>query len=261
MAIPRAVVSNGFFLDGFLGYCQIHMHHAICRHRGGKHSYLQRRERLAHIAIRFQRQMRQSILRDFELHVAEPPLRVGRSAAQQCHNIRILHRLQGENLRTGEHSRIDGEIGILRSRPDKAYRTALQMRQEHILLRLIEAVKLVHKKNCSLPVHGLAGLGLRNFLANIAHIGLHTIKHHKIRTCLACNDVCQRGLPHTGRPIENERGETVGLNRTAQQLPRRQQVLLPGDFLQALGAHTRRQGHTQLSLFLLRRLVAPEWGE
>ena len=117
------------------------------------------------------------------------------------------------------------------------------MRQQHILLRLVEAVQLIDKENRALPAQSHARAGLGDLLAYLAHVALHAVERHKDRTGAARNHEGQRRLPHAGRPVKNERGKAIRLNRAAQQLAGCEQVLLPGHLIERLGAHARRQRH------------------
>ena len=204
MSITGSVILHRLFLDGFLRHLQGDVDTTIFSGGSGKHGHFKGCQRLAGIAIGLKRQMSQSIIVHHQRHLTQPSLFIRRSPAQQSHNLIIGHRFQGEHLRAAEHGRIDGKIGILRGSADETDCSLLEMRQQHILLSLIEAVQLIHKQNSLLPVNGHARTGLLNFGADFAYIRLHSVEHHKKGTGAAGNDVCQRGLTHTGRSVENE---------------------------------------------------------
>src|SRR5690606_12377526 len=56
-------------------------------------------------------------------------------------------RLEHENARTADERLVDLEVGVLGRRSDKDERAVLHVRQEGILLRLVEAMDLVDEKD------------------------------------------------------------------------------------------------------------------
>jgi len=64
------------------------------------------------------------------------------------------------------------------------------------------------------------------------------------------DDVRQGGLAGAGRPPQDDRRELVGLDGAAEQAPRPDDVLLPDEFIQRLGAHPHGQRRVaKLALF------------
>jgi len=59
--------------------------------------------------------------------------------------------VQDQHLRAGQQSRVQLEARILRGRADQHYRAVLDIGQEAVLLRAIEAVDLVHEQQSLFP--------------------------------------------------------------------------------------------------------------
>ena len=55
------------------------------------------------------------------------------------------------------------EIGVVRCRPDEAHDSPLDMGQQHILLRFVEAVNLIDEEYRRFPPAALAKCGLDRF--------------------------------------------------------------------------------------------------
>ena len=241
--VARAIVANGLFLDALLGHRQRHVHHAGLGGRRRERGHFERRQGLAHVAVRLEGEVSQRLFIDLQAHGPQPALLIGDGAAQQGRHGFVGHGLEGENLRAREHGRVDGEVGVLRRRADEAHRALLEMRQQHVLLRLVEAVQLVDKEDGALPVQAHSRARLRNLLADLAHVALHAVQGDEVGACLARDHVGQRRLAHAGRAVKDEGGEAIRLDGAAQQLTGREQVQLPGDFIERLRAHASRQRH------------------
>ena len=87
-----------------------------------------------------------------DFHVAESALCVGQRALQQI--IKLLFRkwTQLENLRAGHERRIDEEEWIVRCRANQTNDSTLHVRQQHVLLRFVEAVDLVDEQDSGLAL-------------------------------------------------------------------------------------------------------------
>ena len=92
------------------------------------------------------------------LHVAQPALRVGQRALQQAKQILLGQRPQFENLRARDERRVDEEKRIVRRRADQPDDAALHVRQQHVLLRFVEAMDFVNEQDRRLAGVLAAGL-------------------------------------------------------------------------------------------------------
>src|SRR5438309_3793163 len=79
--------------------------------------------------------------------MAETALPITQRALQQAVEILLAQRTQLENLRAGHQRRVDEEKWIMRRRSDQPHRAAFDIRQQNILLRLVEAMNLIDEKN------------------------------------------------------------------------------------------------------------------
>src|SRR5581483_1975752 len=87
-----------------------------------------------------------------DLHVAESALGIGQRALQKFEEVILGERAQLENLRARDQRGIDEEKGIVRGGADQTNHAALHVRQEDVLLRLVEAVDFVDEKNGGLAL-------------------------------------------------------------------------------------------------------------
>ena len=140
------------------------------RDRGGRLQHVQRRARVARadIATRCSRASSGSVTRR----------RSPRSAASARSTIEpSCSSVSGSRRKTRmprEQRRVDLEVGVLRGRADQRDRAVLDLRQQRVLLRLVEAVDLVEEEHRrpAAPVDPLARAGDHG-----AHVG--DAAHHR----------------------------------------------------------------------------------
>ena len=65
------------------------------------------------------------------------------------------------------------------------------------------------------------------------------------------DDACQRGLAGAGRAVEDQAAQLIGLDRTPQQTPRPDDVLLAHKLVQRARTHARSQRRFVLQPFLM----------
>ena len=111
------------------------------------------------------------------------------------------------------------------------------MRQERVLLRLVEAMNLIDEDDSSRSV--LAGaFGISHDLLDFLDPGQHRRELNKLRLSHASDDLGQRSLARPRRAPENERANIVALKLRAQRLSRRNQMLLANKLIQRPRTHT-----------------------
>jgi len=110
------------------------------------------------------------------------------------------------------------------------------VRQERILLRLIEAVDFVDEHDRPRAIL-LRPLRVRHHLLDLFDPRQHCRKLDVVRLGEIRNDLGQRRLPGPGRPPENHRSRVVALDLCAQRLSRSYQVLLPDELFQRPRTH------------------------
>ncbi len=129
----------------------------------------------------------------------------------------------------------------MRRRPDQPHHPALHIRQQHILLRLVEPVNLVNKQNSGLP-RVLPPIGRRSqHSPHIRHIRFHPAQPLEFAPRLPRDDLRQRSLSRPRRPVKYKRLDAIRLNRAPQQLSRPQDMFLSRELVQVPRPHARRQ--------------------
>ena len=102
-------------------------------------------ERAAGIAVGGARQQFQRGLLGLQLLAPESALAVGQCAPQERAEIFNRERAQHVHTRAREQRAHHFERRVLRGRADERERAVLEVRQEGVLLRLVEAVHLIQK--------------------------------------------------------------------------------------------------------------------
>src|SRR5947209_4990151 len=116
----------------------------------------------------------------------------------------------------------------------------LHVGQKCVLLGAVEAVDLINEKDGASAV--LAGLfRVCHHLLDLLDSGEHGGKLDELSLGHIGDDLCQRGLPCSRRPPEDDGARVVALNLQAQRLSRSQDVLLPCKFIQRARTHAVRQ--------------------
>jgi hypothetical protein len=141
--------------------------------------------------------------------------------------------------------------------PMKVNRPTFHMRQEGVLLALVEAVHLVDKDDGAPPACGRCAFqrgALRHLLHRLADV-LDAAQHRRhgdeLRVKRVGHQPRHGGLAHTGRPPQDAANVRLArLERHAQRLALAQQVLLADHLVQ--GARAQALGQRRV-----RRRVAP----
>ena len=113
----------------------------------------------------------------------------------------------------------------------------LDVRQQRVLLRLVEAVRLVDEQ------HRAAALGLAHLprrvdgRADLLHARQHGREAEEGRVRVGGDQPREGGLARPRRPPKYHRVEVVGLDGMAQGLAGREQVPLPHELVEAARAH------------------------
>ena len=110
------------------------------------------------------------------------------------------------------------------------------MRQECVLLRLVEAVNLVDEDDGARAILPRA-LGVGHDLLDFLDAGQHGGELDELGLGHARDDLRQRGLACARRSPEDERADIVALNLGAQRLAGRDQMLLADKLVQRARAH------------------------
>ena len=248
------VIHHRLLLDALLRHGQIDAHHSVrpgCRR---ERRNLQRVQRLARVAIRQLRQVPQCLLLHLHLQIAQPALLIGQRPLDQRIQLLFRQRAQLEDLRARHQRRVHEEEWVMRRGPDQPHHARLDIRQQHILLRLVEPVDLVNEQDggLALVLHPVGG-GAQH-PAHVGDVGFHAAQPLELAARLPGDDLRQGSLPRARRPVEDERLDAIRLNGAAQQLPRPEDMRLADKLPQIARPHPRRQRLMPLRALLLRRL-------
>ena len=176
---------------------------------------------------------------------------VGEGAVEQRDEFVFGERLQRVDAAAGEQRGDDFEGGVLGGGADQADGAALDVGQEGVLLRLVEAMDFVDEEDGARAVGG----------------GLFRVDHHLLDLLDAGedggeldeggvgglgDDLGERGFADAGRPPEDHRRGVVALDLHAQGLAGAEQMLLADVFVERARAH---------ALGERRGLAGGGWGE
>ena len=155
-------------------------------------------------------------------------------------------RPQDVYARAGQQRRVDLEGRVLGGCADERNRAPFHVRQESVLLRLVEPMNLVDEQ------HGSAvgkRLGLGDRLPDLAYAGQHGGKASPLGTGGVREQPRQRGLAGARRTPQDHRVDNPVLGKLAQGPSLVEQMILPDEVAQRTRTHTIRQRTTR------RRLV------
>ena len=130
------------------------------------------------------------------------------------------------------------------------------MRKKRILLRLVEAMDLVHEENRRAPRLRKHRPRAGDRIADLLHPGQHGGDGDELGVAGTSEQARERGLAHTRRPPQDHGVQLARLDREAQRLARPQQVLLPNHILDALRSQLLRERRFRRDR---REKVGHEW--
>src|SRR5262249_5401879 len=142
--LTRLVVAQRASLRGFLEQRQIECPRAA-RARHVRRD-LERPERDPGIALRVLDEKRPGVGVEHEASAAEPALRIGERAVDERADLVGGERLENEDASARQERGDDLERGVLGRGADEDDRAALDVWQERVLLRLVEAMDLVDEE-------------------------------------------------------------------------------------------------------------------
>src|SRR5688572_30383706 len=118
--------------------------------------------------------MTQGIFVGVDLHVAEAAFGIAKRAIQQFVKVILGEGAQFENLRARYERRVDEKKRIVGGGANEANDAALDIGQEDVLLRFVEAMNFVDEQNCGLT--GVLETIVRGGedAAHVGYVGFHT---------------------------------------------------------------------------------------
>ncbi|MNI57209.1 hypothetical protein D3C73_1122580 [compost metagenome] len=155
---------------------------------------------------------------------------------------RFVEALEHVDAGAGEQGVVEFERRVFRGRADENQRAVFDIRQERILLGLVEAVHFVDEQDR--PPAVLRGLLLGDFhrLADFLHPGQDCRDGFEVGVRDFRQQPRQGGLAHAGRPPEDHRVQRTLLQRLAQGLAASEHVLLTDVLVQVGRTQAGGQG-------------------
>ena len=212
---------------------------AVLVNRAVRNRRLERAERVARVAVRKDGDLAEHVVRTDDPELAEPAVLVQR-VTEKRHEILLGKALQDKHLAARQERRVDLEGRILGRRADEDDGPLLDERQERILLRLVEAVDFVDKKDGA-ETEQTPLLGPRHDLLDL----LDAARHGRIVDELGLggvrDHVRKRGLADAGRSPKDHGRNLVPLDHLPQELPLADEMLLTDELREIARTHPRRE--------------------
>ncbi len=149
--------------------------------------------------------------------------------------------LEHQHLRPAEQRGVQLERRIHRGNTAQQDGAVFHMRQEPVLLSLVETVDLVDEQQRPLPVRAPV-LGRLEHLAQLRHAGEDRADLDEMQIGLARQQAGDRGLAHAGRPPEHQRAKAARGKHRAKRPVRAQHLVLPDHLGQRLRPQPVGQG-------------------
>ena len=184
-------------------------------------------------------QRRQRLVRDLDAQRAEAALLVGERGAQDALDLLRRERLELEDAGAGEQRRDDLERRVLGRGADERDRAVLDIRQDDVLLRLVEAVDLVDEEDRALPLLAEPLACFSDDAAEVSDAGRDGGDGLEVGLRERGDDAGEGGLAGAGRAPEDHRGELVGVDGAAQDAPLADEVLLADELVEGARPHAR----------------------
>ena len=155
----------------------------------------------------------------------EAPLGVIDRPSHDPADVVVGERLQAPHAQPRQERGVDLEVRVLRRRADERDGAVLDVRQERVLLRLVEAVDLVDEQHGPLAVEREPLLGIGDSAPNLGHTGHDGRERREVGTDLASEEAGEGRLAGPRRAPEQQRREVAardrppGVDRFTNQVP------------------------------------------
>ena len=160
------------------------------------------------VAVGHLREERQRLVTGRHVESAQPQLDVDQSPLQQCTDVFWLQRLEFEDLAARNQGRDEREEGVGGGGPDQPDDPALDIRQQHILLRAVEVVQFVdEQQRPSFPGRQAVSSRLEQF-SEFLDPGGGGVETFENTLGLSGNQFGQGRLPRSGGAVEDGRAES-----------------------------------------------------
>ncbi len=202
---------------------------------------LQQGQRAADVAIGGRGDQVQRRIVDLELQLAKATPGVVQCTAQRAGDVVDPDRIEHMHAAARQQRGVQLERRVFRGRADEDDDALLDMRQEGVLLGLVETVHLVDEEYGAPALREVA-FGFGQGLAYIGQPGHHRRDRLEVGIGVARHQQGQGGLAATGRAPQDHRVDATGFQRATQRLALIEQPRLPDDLVEAARTHALGEG-------------------
>ena len=248
VGIARLVVGGSAALEHLLHQRAVDAARSVFAGLGGLRGQFDGVERHARVAARDDEQQFPRGLVEMRVGGADAALLVRQRPLGEGAHLVVRQRLELEDARPRQEGRVHFEGGVLGGRADEDHRAVLDVGQDDILLRLVEAVHLVHEEDGAALLHPPALAGVGDGLAQVGDAGGDGGEGGESGAGGGGDEQGERGLARAGRPPQHHRGYGVGADGALQHAAGAEDVLLADELVErAGGACGRRAARWRLS--------------
>ena len=169
----------------------------------------------------------------------EAAFRVREGTSDDGRDILVGERLQSPHAEAGEQGSIDLEVRILGRRTDQRHGAVFDVRQERVLLGLVESMDLVDEQDAADAVQRQPLLGLGDRRPDLGHARHDCGQGVEMRTDLAGQQSREARLPGPGRTPQQQRRQVAASDAPPQRSLLADQVVLPDELGQPARSHPR----------------------
>ena len=204
---------------------------------------LERRQRTPRVAAAEHGNARLRIRLNREFAHAESAFSIRQRAIDHRADRVLRQRLQRDHATSRQQRGVDRERRVLCRCTDQHEQAVLDVRQERVLLRLVEAMDLVDEHKRALPGARPSRFGGRDRIANLRDAGQHCGERLKRETRMLRDQLRKRRLAGARRAPQQKRPSLAALDRATQRATFANDLLLTEILLQRLRPHAFGERH------------------
>src|SRR6266478_777119 len=152
------------------------------------------------------------VLVDLDVVISEAAFFVGQRAIDQVFELLDAERFELKNLRTRDKRAVYIKEWIVRGRADEAEISGFDVGQKNVLLRFVEMMDLINEQDRLLSRSAKAICRCSDDATHFCDVAFHAADSNEFRMGHLRNNPRKRGLSAAGRPGENHRRQTIGLD-------------------------------------------------
>ena len=261
MGLSRPVVHQVPPGHALPGRGQVHPDDAPRVRVGALHRQLQGAQGPAGVSPGHARQVVQGLSGNLGFTRPQPPVFIPQSPPQDSADVCLGERLEDEDPGPGQERPDNLEIGVFGGGPHQGDQPFLHVRQQGVLLGLVEPVDLVDQDHGAGPL-ALVAPGFLHHPPQVGHPGHHRAQADKVAVEDRGHNPGQGSLAAPrGAPEDHGGKEPAGLEGPPQQTSGAHQVRLAHKLIQGPGPHPGRQGRwgSEEGGSLIHKPAPPGW--